>query len=153
MRAHLLAIQQLGVDPVQAHGVAAPGIGVALGVGVIEVEHAALADHGVVVEVLLQSLPQLHRPFVERRVAGQQVVGADDGGVAADVAAAEPALLQHRDIGDPVLLGEIERGRQPVPAAADDDDVVGRLELGVAPDAASSRVLPCRAWERMEKIE
>ena len=40
----------------------------------------------------------------------------------------------------PVLLGEVERRRQPMPAAADDDDVVGRLELGVAPDGRPARV-------------
>jgi hypothetical protein len=85
-RANLLALEQFGVDAVHAHGIAAPRVGVTLGVGVIEVEHAALADHGVVVDVPLQPLPQLHRPFVERDVAGQQVVGAHDCGIAADVA-------------------------------------------------------------------
>ena len=60
MRAHLLAVEQLGIDAVQPHGVAAPREGVALRVGMVEVQHAALADHGVVVEVLLQPLPELH---------------------------------------------------------------------------------------------
>ena len=96
--AHLLAVEQLGVDAVQAHGVAAAGEGVALRVRVKEVEHAALAHHHVEVELPLQSLPQLHRPLVEGDVAGQQVVGADDGGVAADVAGAEVALLDDRDV-------------------------------------------------------
>ena len=96
--AHALGVEQLGIDAVEAHGVAAPGIGVALRVGMEEIEHAALADHGVVVELLLQPLPELHRQLVERDVAGQQVVGADDGGVAPDIAGAEIALLEHRDI-------------------------------------------------------
>ncbi len=52
--AHCVAVEQLGIDAVQPHRVAAPGVGVALGVGMVEVEHAALADHGVVVDVLLQ---------------------------------------------------------------------------------------------------
>ena len=98
-----------------------------------EVEDAALRDHGVEVEVLLEALPQLHRPFVEGIVAGQQVVGADDRGVAPDVAGAEPALFQHRDIGEAMLLGEVIGGRQAMPAAADDDDVVFLLRLGLAP--------------------
>ena len=71
-RAHLRAIEQFRIDAMQPHGVAAAGEGVALRVGVIEIEHAALADHGVVIEVLLQPLPQLHRPFVERDVAGSR---------------------------------------------------------------------------------
>jgi hypothetical protein len=73
-------------------------VGIPLGVGVKQIEHAALADHGVEVELLLQPFPQLHRKFVEGRVAGQQVVRADDGGVAADIAGAEVALLHHRDM-------------------------------------------------------
>ena len=115
-------------------------IGVALRVGMIEVEHAALADHRIVVEVLLQPLPQLHRPFVERLVAGQQIVRADDGGVAARIAGADVALLQHRDVGDAVLLREIIGGREPVPAAADDDDVVLGFRLGLAPGRRPARV-------------
>jgi hypothetical protein len=71
-RADLLAVEQFGIDAVQDHRVAAPGEGVALRVGVDQVEHAALADHGVVVEVLLQPLPQLHRPFVERLLPGSR---------------------------------------------------------------------------------
>ena len=51
---HRRRVEQLGIDAVHAHRIAAPRIGVALRVGVIEVEDAALADHRVVVEVLLQ---------------------------------------------------------------------------------------------------
>ncbi len=131
--AHLLAVEQIGVDAEEPHGVAAPGIGVALRVRMEDVEHASLAYHGVVVEVLLEPFPQLHRPFVEREIAGQQVVGADDGGVAPDIAGAEIGLLDHGDIGDAVLLGEVIGGGETVPAAADDDNVVGLLGLGLAP--------------------
>jgi hypothetical protein len=52
--AHLFGVEQFGIDAMQAHGIAAPRIGIALRVGVAEVQHAALADHGVVIEVLLQ---------------------------------------------------------------------------------------------------
>ncbi len=53
--AHLLAIEQFAACAFEMHGVAAPGIGVALAVRVVEVEHAALGDHGVIVEVLLEA--------------------------------------------------------------------------------------------------
>src|SRR3546814_10809100 len=69
------------------------------------------------------------------RVGRQQVVGAHDRRVAPDVASAEPALLQHRDPGDAVVLGEVVGGGEPVSAAADDDHVVGRLRLRRAPHA------------------
>ena len=96
-------------------------------------EHAARRIHHVVVELLGQALPQLQRVLVERSRFLPEVVRADDRGVAPGIAAAEPALLQHRDIGDAVLLGEVIGGREPMSAGADDDRVIGRLRLGVAP--------------------
>src|ERR1700736_5084157 len=44
-------------------------------------------------------------------------------------AAAHVAPVEHRDIGDAVVSGQIVRRRQPVYAGPDDDDVVGRLEI------------------------
>ena len=108
----------------QPHGVAAARGRVALGVGMKEVEHAALADHGVVIDVLLQPFPELHRPFVEWDISRQQVIGPNDRGVAPDIAAAEIPLLHHRDIRDAVLPGQVIGGRQSVSAAADNDDVI-----------------------------
>ena len=52
--ADLFPIEQFCIDAMEPHGIAAPCIGVALGVRMIEVQNAALAHHGVVVEVLLQ---------------------------------------------------------------------------------------------------
>src|SRR6267154_320324 len=63
----------------------------------------------------------------------EQVVGADDGGVAAGVAAADPALLEHRDVGEAVLAGGVVGRSQPVTPAADDERVIGGLGLGTAP--------------------
>ncbi len=157
-------IQQLGIGAGKPHGVAAPGERVALGVRMIQVQHAALADHGVVVEVLLQALPQLHRPFVERLVARQQVVGSDDRGVAAGIAGSDPSLFEHRDVPHAVLPGEIVRSGEAMPTTADDDDVVLRARCGVAPNrlpvAMSAERLtnqvekgithaPCRLWPNL----
>ena len=131
--ANALAVEKLAAGAVQPHGVAAPGKGVALSVGVINIDDAALADHRVVVEVPLQALPELHRPFVEAFIAGQQIIGADDGRVASGIAGADPVLFQHGDIGDAVHLGEIMRGGEAVAAAADNDHVVGRFRRRIAP--------------------
>ena len=133
-RPHLLARQELRVVPLHPHGVPAPGEGVELAVRVAEVQHAPLRHHHVVVELLLQPLPELQRMRVELAVPLEQVVGPHDRRVAPDVAAAEIPPLQHRDVGDPVVLREIVGRRQPVPAAADDDGVIGGLRLRVAPD-------------------
>ena len=151
--AHRLAVEQFGIHAVDAHGIAAPREGIALRIGVAEIQDAALRDHGVEVEVLLEALPQLHRPFVERIVARQHVVGADDRGVAADVAGAQPALLQHRHIGEAMLLGEVIGRRQAMPAAADDDDVIFRLRLGLAPGRRASSCGRRAEFFRSEKTE
>ena len=132
-RLHLADREPFSVDAVQPHGVAAAPGRVDLGVVVGEVHHRALAEHHVVVEVVREPFPQLQRVLVEVRVRLQQVVRAHDGGVASGVAAAEPALLHHRDVGDAVKPGEVVRRRQTVAAAADDDHVVLALGLRAAP--------------------
>ncbi|MNR34900.1 hypothetical protein D3C85_1527090 [compost metagenome] len=73
--------------------------------------------------------------FVQVRRLVPQVVGAHDGGVARGVAAAQPALLDHRHVGDAVLLGQVVGGGQAVPATADDDHVVDFFRGWRAPHA------------------
>ena len=140
----LLGRQQLVVDAVQPVGVdmALQHLHV---VDVVREHHdAARRIHDVVVEVLAEPVPQLQRVVVDAGALVIEVVGADDGGVAAGVAAAEPALFQHRDIGDAVHLGEVVGGGQPMPAGADDDDVVFRSAARARTTAPPS---PCgRAW-------
>ena len=113
-------------------------------------EHAALRHHGVEVEILLQPFPQFHRPFVERIVPGQHVVGADDRGVAPDIAGAQPAFFQHRHIGDAMHLRQIIGGRKPMPAAADDDDVIVLFGLRIAPGRRPVLVAGERVLEKRE---
>jgi hypothetical protein len=62
--------------------------------------------------------------FVEPLVAVEEVVGAHDGGVAPDIAAADIALVSNCDIADAVVLREIERCRKAMAAAAHDHHVV-----------------------------
>ena len=128
-----LRLQKLRVDAVQPHAVAALGELVELGRRVGEVQDAALREHDIVVERLAEPLPELQAPLVELLVLVEQVVGADDRGVAPDIPLADPAALHHRDVADAVHLGEVEGGGEPMPAAADDDHVVGGLRLGLAP--------------------
>src|SRR5713226_9266923 len=74
-------------------------------------------------------------------VALEQVVRPYDRGVAAGIAAAQPALLEHGDVGDAVIPGEIVGGRQTVAAATDDNDVIGRLRIGSPPSLRPVRML------------
>jgi hypothetical protein len=132
-RPDLTAVEQFRIDAIEPHGVAAAGEGVTLRVGVKEIDHAALADHHIVIEVALQSLPELHRPFVELDIRRQKVVRADDRGVAAGIARADPSLFDNGDVGQAVLLGEIVGGRQAMTAAANDNHIVFALRLRIAP--------------------
>jgi hypothetical protein len=130
----LVRLQPLGVNPVEHVGLNATDAVPDVLQAVREVQHTALAEKDRVAEVVLETLPQLQRVFVDLRTLVPQVVRPDQGRVAGHVAAGEPTLLEHRHVGDAVVLHEIVGGRQAVPAAADDDDVVGPFWLRVAPE-------------------
>ena len=132
---HLLGVEHLGVDALQVVGLDATVRVPHLADVVQDVEHALLIELEVPVEVVLQALPELERVLVDRGRGVPQVVGADHGRVAGDVAAGEPALLDDAHVGDAVVPGQVVGGGQAVAAAADDDDLIGVLRLGVSPVA------------------
>ena len=72
--------------------------------------------------------------LIERLISGEEVVRTDDRRVPPNIAAAEITALDHGDIGDPVIAGEIPCGGEAVAAAADDDDVVFGLRVRLPPD-------------------
>src|ERR1700752_4570593 len=67
------------------------------------------------------------------RVRVEQIVRADDRRVAAGIAAAEPSLLEHGNVANPVILREVVGGREAVSTSADDHDVVAGLRLRISP--------------------
>ena len=147
----LLRRQPLIVDAVQPVGmdVALQHLHVMHVVG--EHHDAARRIHDVVVEVLRQPVPQLQRMVVDAGALVVEIVGADDGGVAAGIAAAEPALFEHRDIGDAVLLGKVVGSGQPMAAGADDDDVVFAASARastIAPPSPCGRASLRGRWQR-----
>jgi hypothetical protein len=103
---------------------------------------AAGRVHGVVVEVLGEIVPQLQRMVIEARAFVIEIIRADDGGVAAGIAAAQPALFDHGNVGDAVFLGEVIGGAETMPAGADDDDVVFRFRFGRGPVLFPAAVAP-----------
>src|SRR5690606_24035492 len=130
----LVRFEPLGIDPVELIGE-----GAALEVpdfllAVRQVQHAPLAEQEVVLQLGGKLLPQLQRMLVDRGALVEQVIRADDSGVAGHVAAGQPAPLQHRDIADPVVAGEVVRGGQAVPPGTDDDHLVVALRFRVAPE-------------------
>src|SRR5579872_2195759 len=72
--------------------------------------------------------------FVEPGALVPQIVRADDRRIAAGIAEPDRALLQYRDIGDAVFLGEVIGGGEAMPAAADNHDVVARFRRRLAPE-------------------
>ena len=56
-----LEVEKFGIDSMQPHRIAAPDVGVALGIRMEQVDDAALAHHRVEVEILLEPFPELHR--------------------------------------------------------------------------------------------
>ena len=104
-----------------------------MGVRVSEIEHSPLAEHEVKVQLLAQGFPQLQGMLVEVGIGLKQIIGAHDGGVAPGIAAADPALFEHRNVRDAVQFGEIVSRRQTVAAAADDDDIIVGFRLWTSP--------------------
>src|SRR5437763_1500560 len=115
-----------------------------------EIEHAARAVHHVEVELARKPFPKLQRELVEMRIGIEVVVRADDRRVAARVAAAKPALLQHGDIADAVLPREVVRRRKTVASATDNDRVVLLFRRWTAPCARPVRVTVERAADERE---
>jgi hypothetical protein len=126
-------VMNSGVNPVQPHRIAATHRRIHVGRRVDKVQHATGAVHHVEVEIPRKPFPQFQRKLVEMRIGIEVVIRADDGRVAPGIAAAQPSLLQHRDIGQPVLLGEVVGGREPMPAATDDYRVIARLRRRASP--------------------
>ena len=78
--------------------------------------------------------------LVEADTFRRQVIGADDRRIARRVAAGKVPAFQDADIGDAVGMGEVIGAGQSMAAAADDDDVVGFLEILGFGDKALGRI-------------
>ena len=130
---HLPRVEQFGVDAIAQHRVRPAGLRVEVMPGVGQGQHAALAEHDVEVQFTRELFVLLQRELVEACAFGVQIVRAHDGRVAPGVAAPDPAGLEHGDVGDAMIPGQVVRRGQTVPATADDDHVVAWLRLGVAP--------------------
>src|SRR5579863_4462679 len=131
--ADLVRTPELGVDAVELHGVYEAGGDLEIGLRMREIEDAALAQHDVEIELAREALIEAQREVVEGDRFGIEIVRAHDRRVAPGVAAAEPAFLDHADPGLLMGLGEVIGGREPVSAAADDDEVVSGLRSRFAP--------------------
>ena len=139
-RLGLLRAQPLIVDAVQSVGVDMALEALHVVHVVRQHHHPALGEHDVVVELVRQAFPQPHGVLVDCGALLVEVVGADDRGIAPGIAAADPALLEHGDFGEAMLLGEVVGCGEAVPASAHDHCIVGGFRLGRAPLALPTLV-------------
>ena len=133
-RLDAVRVQPLGVHAVQPIGVHPADGFPDIVFGMRQIHHAALAQHHIEIEFAGKAFPELQPVLVDRRALVPEIVGADDGRVARDIAAGEPALLHHRDIGEAMLFRQVVGRRQPVAASAHDHDLIGRPRLRRAPE-------------------
>src|SRR3546814_16180300 len=84
-------------------------------------------------DLIGQLLVELDRKFVKGSRFREEIIRADDRRVATGVAAADPAALDERDVGETMVLRTIISGREAMPAATDHDRVIIRLGRRVAP--------------------
>ena len=138
--ANFVGAPELGVDAVELHGVGDPRGDFELGRRVRNVEDAALAQHHVEIELARQPLVEPQREVIEGDRFGIEIIRPHDRRVAAGVAAAEPALLDHANAHSFMGFGEVIGGRQPMSAAADDDEIISRLGFRFAPGLRPSLV-------------
>lgn len=80
------------------------------------------------------------RQAVERARFVLQIVGANDGGVASGVAAAEPAAFEHGDVAHAVFAGEVIRRAEAMSASAHDDNLVATARRRATPSALPAAV-------------
>ena len=105
-----------------------------------EIEHPTMAHHDVEVELTPEPLPELHGVVVDGGAFVVEIVGADNRRVAPGVAAAEPALVDKRNIAEPVLLGEVIGRCRAMSACADDDGIVALFRHRLMPDGPPARM-------------
>ena len=150
---HPLRRDPFGLHALQGVGVNRAQVAPHLVMGLAQHQEAAGGEHDVVVQVLAQRLIEAAGLFVDRGRGVLQVVRTDDGGVPPGVAAAEPALLDHRDIGDAVVLAEVVGGGEAVSPCPHDDRVVGGLGFRRGPGAFPTHVVAeCFAGDGKDRI-
>ncbi len=75
-----------------------------------------------------------------------EIVRANHLGVAAGVAASDPATLDHCNVADAVFGGKVVSSRETVSSASNDDDVVAGFGIRIPqhrpPPAVTTKSLP-----------
>ena len=130
-----------GGDTLQGIGMGGALIAANFVMGLCQHQKPARAEHHVIVQILRHRLVKRARFFVDRGRAVLQVVRADDRGVASGVAAAKPALFDHRHIGDSVILAQVIGRRKPVATRADDDDIIRLFRQRRGPSPLPAHVM------------
>ena len=133
---HFVARHQLGIDVHRDQGIAAFGQPHHVGIAVSEKQRAARGKHHVVVQFVRQRVPQPQRGIEQPLQLRLAIVRAHDRGVSPGVAAADVPFFHHGHAAHTVFLGQIVSRGEAMPAAADDDHVIGPARLCRTPRPA-----------------
>jgi len=116
--------------------------------GRIRVRQGVVAARGieqVQIEIRREVLPEAHALIVELHPFRSEVVRANDGGVAAGIAAAEVALVEYRHIANAVIARQVIGGCQTMAARADDDHVIRGTQRVMTREHSRFRMLARQA--------
>ena len=117
-----------------------------LGPGLNNLHLPTLADHQVEIEALAEVFPQAQVLVLKTDAGLAQVIRADDGGVAAGVAAAQPATLKNGHPPQSLIAHQVPGSGQAMTATTDHHCVVTGCWLsqtpGTRPAAMTEKSLP-----------
>ena len=102
------------------------------GIGMRQRQLSPLRIHDVEINLVRQPLIKLYRLGVKANARGGEVIGANHRGITRRIAATQVGFLQHGNVRDAVILGEVIRGRHTMPPAADNHHVILRFEISGA---------------------
>src|ERR1051326_1055527 len=87
----------------------------------------------------------------ERNTLRIEVVRSDHLGIPPRIPKPDRTTLEHRDVPDALVFGEIICGGQTVTTPADDDDLVSGCRLGVPPGGPPASITAHRLPGKVEK--
>src|SRR5260370_12030491 len=103
-------------------------------VGMSDGQVALLRKHDIVIQLQGQLFVELDALIVKCHPLRRAIIGANNGRMAPAGPAAQIPLIEDRDLADAVLAEVISDGQTMHPGA-DDDDVVGGLQIVAVPHA------------------
>jgi len=140
-----LRVHHLAVDTERLVDLGSPALGSQRGRGMCQREMAAACVKEVEVQFAREALEQFNAGLVKPRSLVGQVIGSHNGGIAAGTPSADVALLQHGDVMDSMVPGQVIGGSKPMSTSPDNDGVIPVGQLRGAAEHPALGVLGAQA--------